>query len=233
MTSRGLQGRQRLLPSNLDRFGHRQRIGRALYSECARFHGTILDVGCGRMPHRSMVMAPPSKATSYVGIDLPGSGYGDPHVVWDGHTIPLADSSVECALATEVFEHCPNVGNTMREIIRVLKPGGVLFFTVPFLWPLHDTPHDEYRYTPYSIERHLKGAGFVAVSIAVLGGWDAALAQMLGLWVRRRPMAGWMRRVLSVVAVPLVWGLLARDHPGTPFGEGTMLTGISGTAAKP
>jgi len=93
---------------------------------------------------------------------------------------------IEDSIATEVFEHCPDPEIVMKEIWRVLKLGGILFFTVPFLWNLHETPYDEYRYTPFALKRHLTQSGFTEIEIKAMGGWDAALAQMLGLWVRRR-----------------------------------------------
>ena len=53
------------------------------------------------------------------------------------------------------------------------------------LWPLHDVPYDECRYTPFAIKRHLRNAGFEQFRLKPLGGWDASLAQMIGLWILR------------------------------------------------
>jgi len=87
----------------------------------------------------------------------------------------------------------------MKEIWRVLKPGGILFFTVPFLWNLHEIPYDEYRYTPFALKRHLTQSGFNEIEIKAMGGWDAALAQMLGLWVRRRFNKTKKQKVLRII----------------------------------
>jgi len=104
----------------------------------------------------------------------------------------------------EVFEQCDDVEVVMREAARVLVPGGLFFYTVPFLWAIHDFPHDQYRFTQFSLERHLRKAGFEHVKMEALGGWDKSLAQMLGLWVGRRPMNCVKRRILSMLAVPVV-----------------------------
>ncbi len=144
----------------------------------------MLDVGCGKMPYKEYILGN-SSVTEYIGLDLESSLVYDqkvkPDILWDGVNMPLNDSEVDCVLATEVFEHCYNLELILKEIIRVLKPGGVLFFTVPFLWNLHEIPHDEYRYTRFSLEQHLGNSGFSNLRIQALGGWHASMAQMLGI----------------------------------------------------
>jgi SAM-dependent methyltransferase len=219
-------------PAMLDLYLVRKAILDALSAQLGDFSGTILDIGCGYMPYRSLVLAKPSRAEKYIGLDLKGNCYRKPDLEWDGSTMPLEDNAIDCALATEVFEHCPHPERVMSEVHRVLKPGGFLFFTVPFLWPLHTVPNDEYRYTPFALERHLRSAGFGQIKLQALGGWDASLAQMLGLWVRRRPMSSRKRAILSQLASPLVRYLKSRDRAPEQFAESSMITGLSGTATK-
>lgn len=223
----------RCTPDNLDRFGVRRSILRILTAQVPHFRGRLLDVGCGRMPYRDFIVSNCPQPIEYLGLDMPSETYGNPPIVWDGQTIPLEDASVDCAMATEVLEHCPDPGRVLREIFRVLKPGGFFFFTVPFLWPLHDVPYDEYRYTPFALNRILGAAGFRPVEIQPLGGWDSALGQLIGLWVRRRPLADWKRSLLSWVLRPLVARLVEKDTLPARFQEGTMITGLGGTALKP
>ena len=197
------------------------------------FRGTVLDIGCGYKPYKSLLLTPPSQAQSYIGLDLADNIYEKPDLQWDGQTIPLGDGTVDSALATEVFEHCPEPEVVMRETLRVLKPGGFLFFTVPFLWPLHCVPNDEYRYTPFALQRHLKNAGFEQIQLRGLGGWDASLAQLLGLWICRRVGSLRKRAFLGFLAMPFIRYLLRRDEPPEQFTNNLMLTGISGTARRP
>jgi SAM-dependent methyltransferase len=219
-------------PTNLDRFIVRTAILRALKEALPRLSGTLLDVGCGDMPYKPLLLAPPSQVETYVGLDIVGTGYNNPHVEWDGRTMPFPTDALDCAIATEVLEHCPEPEGVLREICRVLQSGGVFFFTVPFLWPLHDIPCDEYRYTPFALRRHLQNAGFEHIELKALGGWDASLAQMIGLWVRRRTSGG-KRLLLSICALPVMRYLLTRDDRPEDFSRATMITGVSGTAAKP
>ncbi len=219
--------------TQVDLYAVRSLLLRSLKDHLPSFSGTVLDVGCGQGPYRPLLLSPPSRAVRYIGLDLPNSSYGSPDLKWDGRTMPLKDESVDCALATEVLEHCPEPEVLLGETRRVLKAGGLLFLTVPFLWPLHCVPFDEYRYTPFALRRHLHNAGFEQVALKALGGWDASLAQMIGLWARRGPVRGWRRTVFSHLAVPIVRNLLSRDKPPTVFEESCMITGIAGTARKP
>jgi SAM-dependent methyltransferase len=219
--------------SSLDTFVIRSSILRALKEAVPQLSGTLLDVGCGNMPYKSLLLAPQGFAKDYIGMDIDNRLYRKPDVFWDGCSIPMASNSADCAVATEVIEHIPDPENVMKEIYRVLKPGGTFFFTVPFLWPLHDVPGDQYRYTPFSLERHLSNAGFETIELKALGGWNASLAQMLGLWVRRRPMPAMLRIALSCLALPLVKVMASTDSRNVDFIESQMVTGLAGTCKKP
>lgn len=145
--------------------------------------------------------------------------------------MPFKDNVFDCAMATEVLEHCPYPEVTLCEVSRVLKKDGLFFFTVPFVWPLHDCPYDEYRYTPWSLERHLNASGFDRVELFPTGGWNATLAQVMGLWVRRSPMGRRRRIFLSHVLKPIIKRLLKNDHPKPSFNESQyLMPGIAGTA---
>lgn len=220
----------------LDLYLIRKSILTTLQSQQSRLRGTLLDVGCGQMPYKPILMAPSGHVSQYLGLDFAENPIhrNKPDLFWHDGRIPLDDDSVDSALCTEVLEHCPEPEAVLCEVLRVLRPGGVLFLTVPFLWPLHEVPYDHYRYTPFALRRHLEQAGFAEISLHATGGWDAGLAQMLGLWVRRRPMSPRKRRLLSWLLLP-VHRWLARSDAKSPvrFQEGAMLTGLWGTAEKP
>jgi len=225
-------------PSTLEQFIVRNAIERALKEVLLKFHGVLLDVGSASMPYKSLLTAEAENISRYVSLDLkPSKRYPfNPELIWDGKTIPLHDNAVDCAIATEVFEHFPNPETVMAEILRVLKPGGILFFTVPFLWRLHTVPFDEYRYTPFSLERHLRNAGFEDVIIKPLGGPDASLGQILALWASGKSRSRFhhiTKPVISFLCTPIVWLLAKLDTRPTEFYEGCLITGLSGTAEKP
>lgn len=221
---------------NLDLYYIRTSIFNALKKNLPYFKGELLDIGCGKMPYKEYVLKN-SDITNYVGLDIESAIAYDisvkPDFVWDGKQMPFENSSFDCAFGTEVLEHCPEPEIVLKEVYRILKPGGVFFFSVPFLWNLHEVPHDEYRYTPFSLKRHLQSSGFTDITLNATGGWHASMAQMLGLWVRRSPMSSKKRRILSRVLKPIISYLIKFDKPETvQFKEGQMITGLYGLVKK-
>lgn len=221
---------------NIDVYYIRTAIFKALKEVLPKFKTDLLDIGCGKMPYKNYILDN-SSVENYVGLDIENALEYDttikPDFTWDGFTMPFANESFNCAFGTEVLEHCPKPEIVLNEVFRVLKPGGVFFFTVPFLWNLHEVPFDEYRYTPYALERHLRNSGFKNINIKATGGWHAAMAQMLGLWVMRSPLGAKKRKWLTYIIKPIIKYLIEKDKKSNlAFREGLMITGLSGTATK-
>ncbi|WP_400077984.1 class I SAM-dependent methyltransferase [Winogradskyella sp. R77965] len=221
---------------NLDRYYIRHAIFKALLNVLPEMKDNLLDIGCGKMPYKSHILEN-SMVTSYTGLDIETAIEYDkrvkPDYTWDGIKMPFENNSFDCAFGTEVLEHCPEPEIILKEVYRILKPGGIFFFTVPFLWNLHEVPHDEYRYTPFSLDRHLRNSGFVDITLKAMGGWHASMAQMLGLWVRRSPIASKKRKVLSSILKPVIKYLIKSDKAeNIVFEEGQMITGICGIVRK-
>ena len=222
-------------PTNMDRYLIRSKIVSIVRANLGNFSGVFLDVGCGQMPYKPVLMAPDSQIERYLGLDFAANPIHDnqPDICWEDGRIPLENASIDSALCTEVLEHCPDPDGVLTEVARILRPGGFLLFTVPFLWPLHEVPYDHYRYTPFALDRHLTKAGFDNIELHAMGGWDASLAQMLGLWVRRRPMGRLQRAILTVLVYPFYrWLVHLEESTKVAFKESQMLTGLWGTAVK-
>ena len=182
-------------------------------------------------------MTSTGRVDNYIGLDLADNPYQSPDLIWDASNIPMKSRSVNGVLATEVLEHCPDPANVLSEAYRILADNGFLFLTAPFLWPLHDVPNDQYRYTPWSRSKGCsRRRDSVDVEVKPLGGYDASLAQMIGLYVKRRSRTNVYKNiigpVLAFLAVPLVRVLTRMDDPQEAFREGLMITGLWATARK-
>ena len=84
-------------------------------------------------------------------------------VLWDKNKLPFENDVFDIVLMTEVLEHVENVDITLREINRVLKIGGLILVTVPFIWPEHEQPFDFQRYTSFGIKKIFDYYGFETI----------------------------------------------------------------------
>ncbi len=90
----------------------------------------------------------------YVGCDMrPGLGVDR---VEDVHCLRIKDNSVGTVLIFDTLEHVENVHQAMKEIYRILKPGGLVIVSSVMKFPLHDYPSDYWRFTPKAFELLLK-----------------------------------------------------------------------------
>lgn len=200
----------------------------------SKLNGKVLDLACGIMPYKEYLMS--DKIEEYIGIDLePGEYHHDvkPDLYWNGIEIPLDNSSVDFVLATEFLEHYFDTASILREINRVLKPGGILFFTVPGVWPLHEAPYDYHRFTPFALEEHFKRAQYSLSLIKPLGGFYYHFALSLALWFEFR-FSKKYRKILKPFLNVFISSLLKKDNKSEklPFKNGQMYSGLYGFATK-
>lgn len=141
---------------------------KARFAKC--LHGRILDVGSGSNPILEWLPA----SVQYTSLDYPpaiSKGYhGHADVHGDAQCLPFRDSSFDSVLALDVLEHLRNPGEAMREIQRVLRPGGTLIVQTPFLYPLHDLPDDYHRWTASGLSRLGGSVGLRLLDVYAHGG---------------------------------------------------------------
>jgi SAM-dependent methyltransferase len=107
--------------------------------------GVVVDLG-GKTINRRGFFAPSKlNVTEWVVVNIDPST--EPTIVGDVRKTTFADKSVDSILCCEVLEHVQYPELCVKEISRILKPGGKALITVPFLYPIHADPHDHTRWT--------------------------------------------------------------------------------------
>jgi SAM-dependent methyltransferase len=146
--------------------------------------GTLLDFGCGDKPYRHII-----EVQEYIGLELES---GDPDkknksvdVYYDGKHIPFMDNHFDSVFSTEVFEHVFNLEQVIIELNRVLKAGGHMLITLPFVWHEHDIPFDFARYTSFGIINLLERNGFEVVVIEKTTNYVETVFQMWNEYVHQ------------------------------------------------
>lgn len=139
--------------------------------------GRMMDFGCGSKPYKPLL-----KVDEYVGVDFVNEGH--PHdneqidVFYDGKSIPLPNEAFDSVLTSEVFEHIFNLEDILDELHRVLKPGGRMLITCPFVWKEHELPNDYARYTHFALKHLLEKHGFKTVMLDKSGNFIEVLFQL-------------------------------------------------------
>jgi SAM-dependent methyltransferase len=88
----------------------------------------------------------------YIGYDV-GAGKGV-DIVYDGINFNEADNTLDTAGSCNCFEHNPNWVSNFRDMHRMLKPGGLLFISVPTTGnPVHGTHSDKPEDSPLTISK--------------------------------------------------------------------------------
>jgi SAM-dependent methyltransferase len=141
-----------------------------------------LDVGCGLRPYEHHF-----PKNSYIGVDVEYSGRDkmlkSPDYFYDGNILPFPENSFDGVISTQVFEHVPNTRALIAEIHRVIKPGGGLVVSLPFMWQEHEEPYDFSRFTSFGITELLKQNGFEIESIVKDVGAIESLAVVLNVYI--------------------------------------------------
>ncbi len=105
----------------------------------------IFDIGSKSAMGEYAFGRPPAGA-KFVCVDIePGAGVD---LVADAHDMHMVPSnSVDMVMSISVLEHVRYPQKVMQEIFRILKPGGIVYINVPWVFPYHADPDDFYRFS--------------------------------------------------------------------------------------
>jgi SAM-dependent methyltransferase len=134
-----------------------------------------LDAGAGECQYRALF-----EGRRYVAVDFAKGdadwNYRDLSAIAELTRLPFPDETFDAAVCTQVLEHTPEPKRVLKEICRVLKPGGTLLFTAPGAGEEHQQPYDFYRYTSFGLNYLFGEAGFEIEEMRRLGGMFWLLA---------------------------------------------------------
>ena len=149
----------------------------------------ILDVGAGEGRYKKYMQHLEYVSQDFSGYDGQGDGSGLQTGTWDYNAIdivsdinemPVDDASFDIVLCTEVLEHVSDPKLAIKEMIRVLKPGGKLIITAPFCSLTHFAPYHFYSgFNRYFYEDVLKERNCAIDELAASGDWFDYVSQEL------------------------------------------------------
>lgn len=186
--------------------------------------GRLIDLGCGKAPLYGVYR---EHVDSVVCVDWPQSVHSSPYLDREvdlSQPLPFPDASFETVLLSDVLEHVPDPWSLWSEMARVLAPDGYLVMNVPFMYGIHEAPHDYGRYTEFALRHYATRAGLEVELLDTIGGSLDVLADLLAKHIARIPVIGKLTACAIQNAVALIddtrWGrrLSARTSKSYPLG---------------
>jgi SAM-dependent methyltransferase len=136
---------------------------------------SILDVGSTNRPYFSLFKG---KHRRYLSLDIERPKV-KPGIVGEAQYLPIASSSVDVCLCTQVLEHVEDPTKVVSELARVLKEGGILLLSTHGVFHYHPYPHDYWRWTAEGLDKIIREY-FPDVTIKPNGGTMLLLFHIIG-----------------------------------------------------
>lgn len=149
----------------------------------------VLDIGAGPAPYRSYF-----SHVTYETSDLKARPGIDHVCSITELTIP--DDTYDLVFCSQTLEHVPEPVKALREIQRVLKPGGEAWLSAPLFFEEHQKPLDFFRYTRFAWRSMARSAGLRIEEITWLEGAYATSSYQLKMVTGVLPRRMAVQRVL-------------------------------------
>lgn len=136
----------------------------------------VLDAGSGIAPYRDLFRHARYESADFKQVD---KAYADPTYTCNLTSIPVEDGRFDFIVFNQALEHVPEPCDVLRELHRVLKPGGRMICTAPLFYEEHEQPYDFYRYTQFAYRHMFAKTGFTIESIDWMEGYVGTVAYQL------------------------------------------------------
>lgn len=163
----------------------------------------VLDAGAGDCKYKIHFVTHDYISVDFCKVEKP---YADLDYVSDLNALPFEDNYFDAILFSQVLEHIPDPKKVLNELQRVLKPGGLIFCSTPFIYHEHEIPYDFFRYTSYGLINLFKEAGFHVVKIERLEGYMAFIGYVLRdiyYNIAENLTRGAKRKILKLIFFPV------------------------------
>jgi SAM-dependent methyltransferase len=137
-------------------------------------NGSALDLGSDKSPYRELLE---ERGYAVQTLDITRDTGADYAGTIEATGLP--DASFDLVLCTQVIEHCMDPWQGLREIRRILRPGGHLVVSAPHVWFYHPHPTDHWRFTQEGLVRICRQAGLEPVTLLAQGGSLLTVAQVI------------------------------------------------------
>jgi SAM-dependent methyltransferase len=155
-------------------------IGHA-YARIIKEHasGLLADIGCGDVPYYSIYkdLVVDNVCVDW-GQEKTGTTYLD-HIADLNEGIPLDGNQFDTVLCTDVLEHIKHPDLLFSEMTRIMKDDAKMIITVPFLYWIHNPPHDYHRYTKHMLIDFCRKNNLRVVSVEEYGGLPEVLYDLV------------------------------------------------------
>lgn len=152
--------------------------------------GSLADMGCGNVPFYFIYKDYVHEITC---IDWPNTLHKNQYLdlACDlNKPLPLPDNRYDTILISEVFEHIAEPDMLWAELTRILKPGGKMLVSVPFLYKIHEAPHDYFRYTEFALKNYATKNNLRVVELESFGGLPLVLTDLYAKMLVKVPFIG-------------------------------------------